>query len=120
MEHWPDINGSLRSLTILLKDGAIGLIEVPNFDFILQKGLYSEFTTDHIFYFTEKTLRTVLEINGFDVLEVNTIWHDYILSAQVKKRTSQNISNFGQQQKKVITEIIKFIELFKKIGRAHV
>lgn len=114
MEHWPDINGSLRSLTILLKDGAIGLIEVPNFDFILQKGLYSEFTTDHIFYFTEKTLRTVLEINGFDVLEVNTIWHDYILSAQVKKRTSLNISSFAQKQKKVITEVINFIELFKK------
>jgi len=113
MEHWPDINGSLNSLHNYLNDGAVGLVEVPNFDFMLKNGMYSEFTTDHIFYFTEKTLRTVLETNGFEVLEVNSIWHDYILSAQVKKRFAINISSFSTKQNKIVDELRNYVDKFK-------
>lgn len=114
MEHWPDISSSLHSLQNSLNENAVGLVEVPNFDFMLKNGMYSEFTTDHIFYFTEKTLRTVLETNGFDVIEINSIWHDYILSAQVKKRTVLNISSFTIKQNKIVSELRVFINKFKK------
>ena len=114
MEHWPDISSSLHSLQNSLNDGAVGLVEVPNFDFILKNGMYSEFTTDHIFYFTEKTLRTVLETHGFDVIEMNSIWHDYILSAQVKKRPALNISGFSTKQNKIVKELRNFVNKFKK------
>ena len=114
MEHWPDISSSLHSLQNSLNESAVGLVEVPNFDFMLKNGMYSEFTTDHIFYFTEKTLRTVLETYGFDVIEINSIWHDYILSAQVKKRTALNISSFTIKQNKIVSELRVFINKFKK------
>ena len=114
MEHWPDIRGSLHSLQNYLNDGAVGLVEVPNFDFMLKNGMYSEFTTDHIFYFTEKTLRTVLETHGFDVIEINSIWHDYILSAQVKKRPALNIKSFTTKQNKIVNELRNFVNKFKK------
>jgi len=114
MEHWPDISSSLHSLQNSLIDGAVGLVEVPNFDFILKNGMYSEFTTDHIFYFTEKTLRTVLETHGFDVIEINSIWHDYILSAQVKKRPAINKSGFSTKQNKIVKELRNFVNKFKK------
>ena len=114
MEHWPDISSSLHSLQNSLNESAVGLVEVPNFDFMLKNGMYSEFTTDHIFYFTEKTLRTVLETHGFDVIEINSIWHDYILSAQVKKRTALNISSFTIKQNKIVSELRVFINKFKK------
>ena len=68
LEHWPDLNNSLRSLNSLLSSGAVGLIEVPNFEFILNKNLYSEFTVDHIYYFDRSTLKRVLELNGFEVV----------------------------------------------------
>lgn len=102
MEHWPDISGSLHSIQNLLIDGGVGLVEVQNFDFMLKNGMYSEFTSDHIFYFSEKTLRTVLETHGFDVIEINCIWHDYILSAQVKKKPALNIISFTTKQNKII------------------
>ena len=54
LEHWPNPNEGLQLLYLSLSDGACGLVEVPNFDLILAKGLYSEFTTDHIFYFDKK------------------------------------------------------------------
>jgi cyclopropane fatty-acyl-phospholipid synthase-like methyltransferase len=114
MEHWPDIRSSLHSLQNSLNESAVGLVEVPNFDFMLKNGMYSEFTTDHIFYFTEKTLRTVLETHGFDVIEINSIWHDYILSAQVKKRPALNISGFSKKQNKIVKELRNFVNKFKK------
>lgn len=113
MEHWPDLNGSLRALQSLLKNGAYGLVEIPNFDFIVSNGLYSEFTTDHIFYFNRHTLRTVLELNGFEVLAIDSIWHDYILSAQVMKRKRLDISGFSEKQKNIIEQLNQFVSRFR-------
>jgi len=112
LEHWPDLNTSLRQLNLLLTEDAVGLIEVPNFEFIFDKKLYSEFTTDHIFYFNRVTLVRVLEINGFDVQSVDSIWHDYILSAKIKKRKPIDVSGFSQHQKKIVNEIHDFLNPF--------
>ena len=112
MEHWPDPNGSLRALLNLINEEAIGLIEVPNFEFIIKNGLYSEFTVDHIFYFDRQTLRALLEKNGFEVISVDVIWHDYIISAQVRKRRPQNTSVFLEKQKRIVNQLRKFAGRF--------
>lgn len=109
MEHWPNINASLRCLHGMLRTVAVGLIEVPNFDHILHTRLYSEFTPDHIFYFTSDTFGRVLELNGFEVLKIEPIWHDYILSATVRRRHLTDFSSFESQQKTVIGEILSFL-----------
>ena len=113
MEHWPDLNNSLRRLHSLLTGGAVGLIEVPNFEFILNKNLYSEFTVDHIYYFDRSTLKRVLELNGFEVESIECIWHDYILSAKVKKRKLLDASGFIHQQQKIINELHDFLRQFE-------
>jgi SAM-dependent methyltransferase len=109
MEHWPNINASLQCLHGMLRTEAVGLVEVPNFDHILDTKLYSEFTPDHIFYFTSDTLRRVLELNGFEVLNIEPIWHDYILSASVRRRQLTDFSIFESQQKRVIADILSFL-----------
>lgn len=109
MEHWPNINASLRSLHDLLKIDAVGLVEVPNFDHILETKLYSEFTPDHIFYFTSDTLKRVLELNGFEVLAIEAIWHNYILSVRVRRRQPIDFSGLESQQKRVVAEISSFL-----------
>ena len=53
IEHLPNINSVLRGIYNNLKNDALGIVEVPNFDMILQKNLFSEFTRDHLFYFTK-------------------------------------------------------------------
>ena len=112
MEHWPDLRGSLSALRGILKDGAQGLVEVPNFDFVLANGLYSEFTVDHIFYFDQTTLRTVLEMCGFEVIEISSVWHDYILSAQVRKRKSFDTERFLMKQKRIVRELNAYVDRF--------
>jgi SAM-dependent methyltransferase len=112
MEHWPDLNGSLRALHNFLNEGAAGLVEVPNFEFIVANGLYSEFTVDHIFYFDRQTLRTVMELNGYEVIAIDAIWHGYILSAQVRKRIPQNPLGFIAKQQLIVEQLQQFVGRF--------
>ncbi len=112
LEHWPNPNEGLALLHSFLNDGASGLIEVPSFELILSKGLYSEFTTDHIFYFDKKSFTFLLEKNGFEVISVESIWYDYILSARVKKKSSLDISNFLKIQNSVKSQLNAFIDQF--------
>ena len=114
MEHWPEINSSLRALNKIIEYDAVGLIEVPNFEFVIKKGLYSEFTTDHIFYFDRKSLQSVLELNGFDVLSIDAVWHDYILSAQVKKRQKLIAGAFKDKQNHIVKQLDQFVSQFDK------
>jgi len=113
MEHWPDLNGSLCALQGILNEKAYGLIEVPNFEFILANGLYSEFTTDHIFYFDRQTLKLALELNGFEVLSIEPIWHDYILSAQVIRRKPLNADIFTKKQEQIVRSLDQFVGRFE-------
>lgn len=113
LEHLPEPNSTLRGVYGNLVDGAVGLVEVPNFDMILRKKLFSEFICDHLFYFTKETLNATLRLNGFEVIDCNEEWHGYIISAVVKKRERLDISNFYQQQARLKNEIEKYIQRFK-------
>ena len=114
LEHIPNISSFLTGLRNNLEEGAVGIIEVPNFDMILNKKLFSEFILDHLYYFTEETLKTTLEINGFDVLECKPVWHNYILSAIVRKKSSLNIEEFAASNAKVKNEINQFIDNYSE------
>jgi hypothetical protein len=87
-------------------------VEVPNFDMILRNKLFSEFITDHLYYFTKATLVSTLQRNGFDVIECNEIWHDYIISAVVRKRKKLDISHFYECQQQITAQITEYIKQF--------
>ncbi|MBK9446531.1 MAG: methyltransferase domain-containing protein [Betaproteobacteria bacterium] len=118
MEHWPDPVASLRGIGDNLVDSAIGLVEVPNFDMILTQGLYSEFISDHLSYFTRETLIYTLQSAGFEVLKCESIWHDYILSAVVKKRAPVNMTLLASRRQTVATALHRFIDQFPDTGVA--
>ena|SRR3989339_74447 len=113
LEHLPDPNSILRGIYKNLTDSAIGFVEVPNFDMILRNNLFSEFIGDHLLYFTRKTLTATLMLNGFEVIECNEVWHDYIISAVVKKRGKLDISHFFKYQAQLKNEIEGYISRFK-------
>jgi len=113
LEHLPDPNSTLSGIYNNLADDAVGIVDVPNFDMVLHKNLFSEFMNDHLFYFTKQTLNTILELNGFEVIECNEVWHDYIISAIVKKSKRLDISHFYKHQEKIKNEIEEYIHRFK-------
>jgi SAM-dependent methyltransferase len=94
LEHLPDVNGVLAGIRANLAPSAVGLVEVPNFDMILAEKTVSEFMTDHLFYFTRETLETTLRLNGFEVEDCRSTWHDYILTATVRMRSPVPVAEF--------------------------
>ncbi len=119
LEHLPDPNSLLRGVRCNLSDGGIGLVEVPNFDMIVRNKLFSEFTSDHLFYFTKDTLAIVLRLNGFEILECTEIWYDYILSVIVRKTERMDLASFAGYQERITTEIHSFIDQFEN-GRTAI
>ena len=100
-------------------DSGLGVVEVPNFDMVLRNHLFSEFISDHLFYFTAETLRTTLTVNGFEVVECGERRDDYIISAVVRKRRRLDMTEFRGRQARVERELNEFLgERWEVIGPA--
>lgn len=117
LEHAPNPNSFLKGIYQNLADDAVGLIEVPNVDMILDKTMFSEFISDHLLYFTSSTLRLMLEKNGFDVLKCIPVWHDYCLAAVVKKKKAIDMKRFYGVTQKISSEINSYIDSFRTKGK---
>lgn len=109
LEHIPCLPAFLQAVRGNLNAGAVGLVEVPNFDMILKHGLLTEICVEHLYYFSEKTLRNTLENNGFDVLSCQPVWGDYILSAEVVKRAPVSLAGFSSRREKISGEVGNFL-----------
>ena len=105
LEHIPDLSGFLKGIYNNLSDDGCGLVEVPNGDFVIKHKMFSEFMLEHLSYFTTDTLRRTLEINGFEVLTCDSIWHDYILSAKVRKRKNTDVVAFNEYKDEIIAKL---------------
>jgi SAM-dependent methyltransferase len=112
LEHLPDPSATLRGIHANLRDGAVGLVEVPNFDMILRGGLFAEFTSDHLLYFSAATLAAALSLNGFEVLSCDEIWRGYILSAVVRRRGPTNFEGFQRSQDRIRGQIDEYLQGF--------
>lgn len=110
LEHMPDPCAALQAIGANLADEAVGLVEVPSFDFVVRHRLFAEFIGDHLFYFTAQTLRTTLEMNGFQVLECGEIRGGYVLSARVRKQARLDLSSFLSAREKLRAELHGFLD----------
>ena len=81
LEHVPDIHGFLAGIRRNLKPSAGGLVEVPSLEKALTDRRFYDFFPDHVNYFSMRTLRLALEMNGFEVLEVKRdMFEEYIVA----------------------------------------
>lgn len=116
LEHVPNPNEYLQQFN------GMGIIEVPNFDMILEKSLFSEIMLDHLMYFTQDTLRFALQYNGFDVISIDSVWDNFILSATVKKRKPLSLLSFLSQQETIKSQLDDYISRFNHVaiyGASH-
>lgn len=112
LEHVPDLRTYLRGIRGNLAPGAVGLLEVPNFDTLLENGTFAEFMRDHLYYFTAKSLSLLLENNGFELISVEKVFHDYILSMQVRLREPADFSVFGKTQRALLQQLAGLLEQY--------
>ena len=78
IEHMPDPSGSVRDIRRLLRPGGVLVVETPRFNSLMFKILGRRERSiqncqGHIFFFTEATLKGILERNGFKVLKTERV-----------------------------------------------
>lgn len=112
LEHIPSAHLTLQGIAANLRAEAVGLVEVPDFDMILQTRLFAEFIPDHLYYFTRPTLTNLLERNGFEVLECRSEWHGYVLSATVRKRPPLDLAPLSTAQATIKASFDRFLARF--------
>ncbi|MDO4329300.1 MAG: class I SAM-dependent methyltransferase [Lachnospiraceae bacterium] len=76
LEHQPEPGVMLDCIRNNLTENGMGLITVPSLEYILQYDGYYELIRDHIAYYSFETLRRLLELHGFEVLEEEMINRD--------------------------------------------
>lgn len=69
LEHQPDPVSMLKCMYNNLKDGGLGLISVPAFEYIIKNGRYYELIRDHIANYDMDSLKYLVNMCGFEVVE---------------------------------------------------
>lgn len=92
LEHLPSPGEIIRKIYEISSDNAVGIVTVPNLDYLLKTRCFYEFVADHLSYFTKKTLSYAFERGGFEVLECDIVNEDNDIAAVVKKREVLDVS----------------------------
>lgn len=111
LEHQPDPNGMLHGIYNNLKVDGVGLVTVPSFEYIVKNDGFYEFIKDHIAYYTEDTLRFLLQNNGFEVIESKILNRD-TLSMMVRKRPKFDLSSIINSLIHLKSEINLYIDSY--------
>lgn len=87
LEHVKDLDDFVAGLSILAGEETVVLIEVPELDYILEKGLFPCFWNQHVNYFNAYTLSMLFETHGLEVKEIETslVRADRAIFAWIKK-----------------------------------
>ena len=116
LEHIPNIVEFLTGVRNNLTDKAVGLVEVPNFDMMIKQNLFSEFIPDHLYYFTKESLQFTLNYCGFEILDIGDTWHDYIISATVRKRNKLDLKLFKDSVNTMSAGINSYVAKYKDVA----
>ena len=103
LEHTPEPNKFLQAIANLLTENGVGLISVPNVGTDLFNGSLLTFMSDHLLYFSSTTLRTVLSLNGFQVVDIGVNQKLNVLSAYVRKSHPIDLYRDVERFEKLIT-----------------
>ncbi|MCT7552840.1 class I SAM-dependent methyltransferase [Aliarcobacter butzleri] len=103
-EHLDDPVALMKSIYDNTTLNCNGLIEIPNGKDIIETGKYFEIFSDHINYFTPKSIIYLIESVGFEIISITKNKEFNYLLVYIKKSQKVNISNVINEHKKLITQ----------------
>lgn len=112
LEHLPNPNKAIKNIYENIKNNAIGIVTVPNLNYLIRTNCFYEFVPDHLLYFKKEHLKFLFKKNLFKILECKLINNNNDIQIIVKKI----INNKNLQ-----TNVHKFkkLDLFKKYKKVN-
>lgn len=115
-EHVTDLRGFLGGIRANLGANAVGLVEVPNFERLLEHGRFFDFIPEHVNYFTPRTLRVALELCGFEVIEMSPAIDGEALVAFVKNTVASDFGRASQALGTLAHDVDEFVTESRRRG----
>jgi len=116
-EHVEDMRDFLLTIRSNLRNGAVGLVEVPNLSKLANEARFFDFIPEHINYFTENTLSLSLELAGYEVVEISPVQDGESLRALVRWSSLPEYDLLAMRAESLRNDIAKFLASAKLQGR---
>jgi cyclopropane fatty-acyl-phospholipid synthase-like methyltransferase len=116
-EHVEDIRDFLLTIRGNLQVGAVGLVEVPNLEKLLDEARFFDFIPEHINYFTPRTLSLALDLAGFEVVEVCPVQDGESLRALVRWQAPPDYGRIGSRAGSLRTDMATFMSACRSQGK---
>lgn len=116
-EHIEDIRDFLLTIRGNLRRGAVGLVEVPNLDKLVDEARFFDFIPEHINYFTSRSLSLALQLAGFEVIDVSPVQEGEALRAIVRWRSLPEYGALAQRAGSLREDVAKFLSTCQKQGK---
>ena len=117
LEHQPDVKAFLNKVNDLLIEDGVIYISVPNLQRIIDKNCFYEFVTDHLVYFTQKSLKLALEMHGFDIIESYLKNNENDISVIAQKRKITTIKNKKHKMDEIVNSLSTLVLNNHKQGK---
>ena len=125
LEHMPKPKSAIKKIYNNLDNDGVGLITVPNLNYLLETKSFYEFVADHLSYFTIDTLKKTFYEANFDILECNLINNQNDILIIVKKKLNKtthkienikkiDLKNDYEEVEKLINDFQNLIKNYKK------
>ncbi len=108
LEHAPEPVRFLRAIRGICVPGAVGIVEVPNFQKDIDQHKSHNLIRDHLSYFTARTLVLAVQLAGFELLSMRDCWHGDDLEAQVRVPAASLVATWseGTPTVRILTQLL--------------
>lgn len=116
LEHIPNINSFIEKISNNLTPEGVGLVTVPNLNYLIKTRSFYEFVPDHLSYFTIQTLKNLFKSHNYKIIESNLInnENDILLLVKRKRHLKKTIFN---KPKKLLDIKKKYVEVTRLINK---
>jgi SAM-dependent methyltransferase len=116
LEHVPDPHDFILGLRRSLVPGGAVLVEVPSLEQAMEGHRFYDFFSDHLNYFTARTLRFALERVGFEVLETSRGMNGEFNVALAKVASDFEFQGFDGKVSALLGELRGWVEAVQARG----
>lgn len=116
IEHMPDPNGSLKEINRIMKPGGTLVVSTPDYSSIFAKIFGRKWwflLSHHLFYFTPRTMKMMLEQNGFKVKVKKLHWQKLNLQYMIDMVKHLSKSKLVHKGHKTLSSVFKLFKLHK-------